>query len=78
MVNIKTNMKDYFEVKFWELAIYIIKKGYGEERCGTPDWKDFHEMYKTPGDVFHPGRCACCRAWEMIDFIEGHIKLIKM
>lgn len=55
--------------------ISMIKKGYGSERCETLDWEDFptlRKRHKKPS-----GRCASCAAWEVIDWLEGHIDLIK-
>jgi len=71
-------MKDYLEIKFWKLAIYIIRKGYGAD-CPASDLEWFYKHVvreETFADkVF--SRCASCKAKETIDWIEGHIELIN-
>jgi hypothetical protein len=67
----------YIETLFWKIAIWIIHRGYGE-KCDTSDLDDFPETYKSPKDVFNGGRCAACRANEVVDWMEGHIELINM
>lgn len=55
----------YLEIQFWKLAKYIIKKGYGY--CSERD-----------GGVFmSSGRCDCCNASDVQDWIDDHISLIK-
>jgi len=70
-------MKDFLEIQFWRVAIWILKKGYGAN-CRTSDLDDFPEEYKSPKDVFSKNRCGSCRAKETINWIEDHIKLIEM
>lgn len=72
----KYKISDWFEIRFWRMAVWILKKGYGGN-CPTSDLDDFPDMYKVPKDVFHDGRCASCRAREVIDWIEDHIRLLK-
>jgi len=65
------------EILFWRFVRWLIIRGYGE-RCEVSDLVENATMYKIPQDVFHSGRCSCCRAWEIIDWIDEHIDLIKM
>lgn len=53
------NMMDFIEVKFWQLAIWLIRRGYGD-KCSDYD-KD----------------CAVCNAHKTIEWIEGHMDLIR-
>ena len=64
------------ETIFWKFSIWLIHKGYGP-KCKTSDLDDFPDTWKHPKDVFHSGRCACCRANEVVDWIEDHIRLIN-
>lgn len=67
------------EIIFWKIAKCIITKEYGCN-CETSDLDDFHEMYsKKPlsESVVHGGRCASCRAKEVINWIDERIELIK-
>lgn len=69
-------MKSTEEIKFWRKAQKLLIKGY-RANCKTKDLDDFPEDYKEPKDVFSEGRCGSCRAREIIDWIESHIKLLK-
>lgn len=62
------------EIYFWKIAKWLIRRGYGAD-CPTTDLEDFGA--KTANDVFHPGRCASCRAREIIHWIDGHVDLIQ-
>jgi hypothetical protein len=59
------------EIKFWILAKWIIRRGYGAD-CETKAIDDFPDI---PRD--HPGYCASCKAKEVIEWIDGHIDLIS-
>ena len=65
-------MKNWFEIKVFQLAKYLIIKGYGT--CKTKDYDDFPTH---PRDLNAQGRCPSCQAKEVCDWIEGHIALIK-
>lgn len=67
-------MKDWIEIKFWQIAIGLIKSGYGAD-CETKDYEDFADH---PHEVTATNRCASCRAREVIDWINHHIELIKL
>lgn len=69
-------MKTWIEIQFWKFVKYIIRRGYGAN-CPVSDLDEFKKMFKKPMDVFHPSRCGSCRAKEIIDWIDGHIELIK-
>ena len=69
-------MRDLIDILIAKLAIWSIRKGYGCD-CETSDLKDFPDLYQTTEDVFKEGRCGSCRAKEVIDWLEEHIKLIK-
>jgi len=70
-------IEDYIEISIARVAIWSIKRGYGPIRCGTSDVDDFPEAIKKPKDMFSDWRCPSCRAWEVIDWLEDHIRLIK-
>ena len=70
-------MKDWFEIKFWKVAIWILRKGYGGN-CETCDLDDFDYNNPISEQVIAKGRCGSCRARECIIFIQDHISLIKM
>lgn len=65
---------DRFETWACKLVIWLLKRGYGEIRCETRDVDDFPELRRTDG---MGARCAGCKAWETIDFLEDHISLIR-
>ena len=69
-------MTDKQEIALTRQMIKVLKKGYGK-RCETSDIKDWRANFKKAEDFFRESRCAVCRAWEVIDWLEGHIKLIK-
>lgn len=69
-------MKNFIEIKITQLMIWIIKKGYGAD-CETYDLEDYPETFTKPKDVFHHARCGSCQAKEIIEWLEGHIDLIK-
>lgn len=69
-------MLNTLEILFWKCARRIIIKGYGCD-CEGSDLDEFPEMYQTPKDTFASGRCASCRAKEIVLWIESHIELIK-
>ena len=66
-------LKDTVEIVFWRLAQKIIRKSYGAN-CKTPDYEDFGGDH--PRELSSASRCGSCRAKEVIDWIEQHIKLI--
>lgn len=69
-------MKTYIAIKFWCYVKWIIRRGYGCN-CKGSDLVDFPEWYTKPEHVFASGRCASCRAKEVIDWIDKHIELIQ-
>mgnify|MGYP001578012798 FL=1 len=69
-------MTDWLEIQVIRLAIWFLRKGYGP-KCKTLDYEDFPENYKRPQDMLKTSRCPDCRAHEVIDWLERHIKLIK-
>jgi hypothetical protein len=68
--------QNQIDILIARLAIWSIKQGYGAN-CEMTDLDDFPEDYKKPKDVFGDSRCASCRAKEVVDWLEKHIKLIK-
>lgn len=73
MKSIFYDFLDILEIHFWRVAKWIIRRGYGAD-CETSDIQD--SKLKTIDDVFSKGRCASCRAKEVIDWIDHHIDLI--
>ena len=69
-------MRNLIDILIARLAIWSIKRGYGCN-CETNDLDDFPDIYQKSKDVFNSGRCASCRAKEITDWLEEHIKLIK-
>lgn len=69
-------MLTWIEIKFWTFVKYIIRKEYGAD-CRTSDLDDFPETYTKSHDFESDGRCASCKAKEAIDWIDGHIKLMR-
>ena len=69
-------MRDFLDILIAKLAIWSIRKGYGCN-CETSDLKDFPDLYPTAEDVFKEGRCGSCRAKEIVNWLEEHIKLIR-
>ncbi|MFA5695876.1 MAG: hypothetical protein WC917_00220 [Bacilli bacterium] len=74
-------MRNYIEIWFWQIARNIIEKGYGNG-CETSDLDDFKDDWvkhcKSLGEaVISKGRCASCRAKEVIVWIDEHIELLK-
>ena len=67
---------DYLDILIARIMIWRLKRGYGCN-CGTSDLDDFPEEHTTAKSVFDPGRCASCRAKEVVDWLEDYIKLIK-
>jgi hypothetical protein len=67
----------FIETLFWKFTKYLIRRKYGAD-CGVSDLDEYPELYKEPKSVFHSGRCSSCRAKEIIDWIDEHIKLLKM
>ena len=61
----KTTMRDWFEIYFWKIALYLLRTGYGY--CDERD----EEMFMTES------RCGCCDASDVQDWIKNHLKLIK-
>lgn len=61
-------IKDWLEIQFWRMAKLILKKGYGY--CDERDYPTGHFMDK--------GRCEACDASDVQDWIDEHIRLIKM
>lgn len=72
-------MTTQIEIWFWQIAIWLIKRGYGCD-CPTSDLDDFPlEQKMTPKEiVFRSSRCPSCKAKETIDWIKEHIELLKM
>jgi hypothetical protein len=64
-------IEEWFEIRFWKLGIWLIVKGYGP-KCESSDLEDFPELKKN-----HEARCGCCKAWETVDWIENHIKILE-
>jgi len=64
-------MNDFIDILIARLAIWSIKRGYGDG-CETKDIDDFPELKNSP-----EARCGSCKAKEVVDFLEHHIKLIK-
>jgi hypothetical protein len=62
---------------FWKIAKFLIRNSYGAD-CETSDLDEYPELYKEPKNVFLQSRCASCRAKEIIDWIEVHIRLLEM
>ena len=71
-----SKIRDTIDILIARLAIWSIKKGYGCN-CETSDLDDFPEEHTTAKSVFMEGRCASCRAKEVVDWLEAHIKLIE-
>jgi hypothetical protein len=69
-------LMDKIDILIARLMIWSLRRGYGAD-CPSSDIEDFPEDYRTPKDVFSPGRCGSCRAKEVITFLEKHIKLIQ-
>jgi len=69
-------LSNLFEIFLCKVVIWFLQRGYGP-KCDTSDIDDFPDMYKTPKDVFNPGRCAACRANEVVDWLKSHIDLIR-
>jgi hypothetical protein len=67
---------DYLDILLTKLMIRSIRRGYGGD-CPTSDLEDLSETYTKPDDVFASGRCASCRAKEVIDWLEGHLELMR-
>lgn len=63
-------MTDWLEIQFWEVAKWLIKRGYGAD-CETKDTEDFPGLHEAP-----EARCASCEAREVIEWIDGHIALL--
>jgi len=68
---------DKLDILIAKLAIWSIRRGYGAD-CEMSDLDEFSEEYKIPKDVFRSSRCSSCRAKEVIDWLEEHIKLISL
>jgi hypothetical protein len=72
-------IKDLLEIRFWKLAKWIIRKGYGAD-CEESDIDE--ELFSNPKEMraylTSTSRCASCRAKEVIDWIDHHIDLIRM
>jgi hypothetical protein len=69
-------LQDKIDILIARLAIWSIKRGYGAD-CETSDLDDLPTDYKVPKDVFKDQRCGSCRAKEVVDWLEKHIKLMK-
>lgn len=70
-------MIQLLEIHFWKIAKWLIRRGYGAY-CQTSDIDDFPETFKNPKSVFSQSRCGSCRAKEIIEWIDGHIELLRM
>lgn len=55
---------NFLEKQFWKVAKYLLKKGYGY--CDERDGEAF----------MSEGRCPCCDASEVYDWIDLHIRLL--
>jgi hypothetical protein len=65
------------EIQFWQKAKILIRKGYGAN-CKVSDLDEFPKYYKNPKNVLLSSRCPSCRAKEIINWIDEHIRLLKM
>ena len=63
-------IEGFVDVVVARVAIWYIRRGYGAN-CETTDKEDFGENY------LEEARCGSCRAKEIIDWLEDHIKLIQ-
>lgn len=63
-------IKDWLEIKLFQLVILVIRKGYGAN-CKTKDTDDFKDMEGKWT------RCPSCKAAEVVEWMEGHVELIK-
>lgn len=66
---------DRFEIIIFKIARYLIRRGYGAD-CKTSDLDDFPEMQIHLGKDIQ-NRCASCKAKEIINWIDGHIELLR-
>lgn len=62
-------MKDWLEIRFWRMAIWLIKRGYGAD-CTTRDMDDVSSLPKE-------ARCGSCYAKETLAWIDQHIDLLS-
>ena len=70
--------KDKTDIILIKKLIRQIKKGFGEKRCKTWDWQDFpNTLGKRVTQEEEKGRCANCKAQEVIIWLEDYIELIK-
>lgn len=67
---------NHLEILFWRFAKFLIRRGYGAD-CVTSDLEDFPEEYKDHKDMISGKRCESCRAKEIIEWIDGHIELLR-
>ena len=70
MYRLKELIIDYFDIAIARLMIWRIKSGYGCY-CKTKDIDDF------AGEDISKSRCPSCKATEVVDWLEDHIKLIR-
>lgn len=63
----------WLEIQFWQIAKWLIIRGY--DRCDVIDYDD---MPDHPKNLNAQGRCAQCRAGEVLTWIDEQIELIKM
>ena len=68
-------IRNKIDILIAKLSIWSIRKGYGTEPCETWDFEDFPELKTRP---LPRHGCGNCRAQEIINWLEEHIKLIKM
>ena len=68
--------KDKNEIMLIRKMIDLLKKGYGKKPCKTRDWEDFKELRMRSKSS--NGRCGTCMAWEVIEWLEEHITLVKV
>ena len=62
---------DKLEISLTKKMIATLKKGYGK-KCKTWDYEDYQQHLNAKD------RCANCAAQEVIEWLEEHIKVIKM
>ncbi len=66
-------MKEWLEIQFWEIAKWLIRRGYGAN-CEMPDYIEFPEYSRALNASY---RCASCQAKEVIEWIDEHLILIR-
>lgn len=72
MISLLLENMNWLEIKFWKVAIWIIKRGYG-----TCEKMDYEEFEYHPHELNAQGRCPACQATEVIKWIEYHLSLLE-